>query len=94
MPDLAILIVSYNAKRDLENCVRSLHEHPPLLAHEVVVIDNASNDGSAEAVRSQFPAVRVIPLNANVGFARANNEGIRQTTSELDSPAEQRHGGA
>jgi hypothetical protein len=83
VPDLSILIVSYNAKRDLEHCVRSLHEHPPLLGHEVVVIDNASNDGSADAIRSQFTGVRVIPLTANVGFARANNEGIRRTTSEL-----------
>ncbi len=81
--DLAILIVSYNTRRDLENCVRSLRDHPPLIAHEVVVIDNASTDGSADAVRSQFPGVRVLPLSANVGFARANNEGIRHTTSEL-----------
>lgn len=83
MPDLAILIVSYNTKRELANCVRSLHAHPPLLAHEVVVIDNASTDGSAEAVRAQFPAVRIIQLDANAGFAHANNEGIRQTTGEL-----------
>jgi len=83
VPELAILIVSYNTKCELENCVRSLHAHPPLIAHEVVVIDNASTDGSAEAVRSQFPAVRIIQLDANVGFARANNEGIRQTRGEL-----------
>ncbi|MSO56904.1 MAG: glycosyltransferase family 2 protein [Acidobacteria bacterium] len=80
---LAILIVSYNTKRDLENCVRSLHEHPPTIAHEVVVIDNASTDGSVEVVRSQFPAVRVISLSTNAGFARANNMGIRGTASEL-----------
>ena len=83
MPELSILIVSYNARRELENCVRSLQVHPPLVAHEVVVIDNASTDGSADVVRAQFPAVRVVPLAANVGFARANNEGIRHTAGEL-----------
>jgi GT2 family glycosyltransferase len=80
---MAILIVSYNTKGELEHCLRSLHEHPPAISHEVVVIDNASIDGSSEAIRSHFPAVRIIPLAANAGFARANNEGIRRTTSEL-----------
>ncbi|HKY19969.1 MAG TPA: glycosyltransferase family 2 protein [Vicinamibacterales bacterium] len=83
MPDLAILIVSYNTTRDLENCLRSLHDHPPRITHEIVVIDNGSTDGSTDTVRAQFPTVRVIQLGTNVGFARANNEGIRQTMSEL-----------
>ncbi len=81
--DLAILIVSYNTKRDLVNCLRSLHDHPPRISHEIVVIDNASKDGSVDEVRATWPSVRVIPLDANVGFARANNEGIRRTASEL-----------
>jgi GT2 family glycosyltransferase len=79
---LAILIVSYNTKQDLETCLRSLHDQPPQVSHEIVVIDNASTDGSTDAVRRQFPRVRVIALDANHGFARANNEGIRQTASE------------
>ena len=83
MAELAILIVSYNTKADLEQCLRSLHDHPPRLSHEIVVIDNASTDGSVEAVRSRWPQVRVIALDKNAGFARANNEGIRQTTGEL-----------
>lgn len=83
MNTLAIIIVSYNTKNDLENCLRSLHAHPPRASHEIVVVDNASRDGSVEAVRSQWPNVRVIPLTGNVGFASANNVGIRQTESEL-----------
>lgn len=83
MPELAILIVSHNTKHELETCLRSLRDHAPSTSHEIVVIDNASKDGSADAVRSQWPEVRLIALNANVGFASANNEGIRQTTSEL-----------
>jgi len=83
MPDLAIIIVSYNARSDLQACLRSLHESPPALSHEIVVVDNASTDGSAEAARSQFPAARVIDAGSNLGFAAANNMGIRATASDL-----------
>jgi N-acetylglucosaminyl-diphospho-decaprenol L-rhamnosyltransferase len=81
--DLAILIISHNTKSDLETCLRSLHHNPPRLSHEIIVIDNASRDGSVDAVRSQWPRVRVISLDANAGFARANNTGFRQTQSEF-----------
>ena len=81
MPDLTIIIVSYNARADLERCVASLLAHPPRVSHEIVVVDNQSTDGSADAVRGR-PGVTVIQLGSNVGFARANNLGIRQTSSE------------
>jgi GT2 family glycosyltransferase len=80
---LAIVIVSHNTRNDLENCLQSLHDHPPRATHQIVVVDNASLDGSVDAVRSRWPGVRVIPLSTNVGFAGANNEGIRATESEL-----------
>jgi N-acetylglucosaminyl-diphospho-decaprenol L-rhamnosyltransferase len=83
MPELAILIVSHNTRSDLENCLRSLHDHPPKTTHEIVAIDNASRDDSVAAIRSQWPGVRVIEMDANVGFARANNAGIRATQSDL-----------
>ena len=83
MAELAIVIVSYNTRADLETCLRSLHDHPPHLSHEIVVVDNASGDGSVDAVRLTWPKVRVISMRTNVGFARANNEGIHQTSSEL-----------
>ena len=83
MVDLAIVIVSYNTKSDLENCLQSLHDHPPRASHEIVVVDNASRDGSVEAVRARWPGVTVIALPSNVGFASANNAGIRRTESEL-----------
>jgi len=83
MAELAIVIVSYNTRADLEACLRSLHDHPPQLSHEIVVVDNASGDGSADAVRAKWPKVRVVPMRSNVGFARANNEGILQTGGEL-----------
>jgi GT2 family glycosyltransferase len=81
--DLAIVIVSHNTRSDLENCLRSLHQNPPRLTHEIIVIDNASSDGSVDAVRSRWPGVRVVALDKNVGFASANNIGIRQSASEL-----------
>ena len=83
MNTLAIVIVSYNTRGDLENCLQSLHDHPPHVPHEIVVVDNASRDGSVEAVRARWPDVTVITLNSNVGFSSANNAAIRRTDSEL-----------
>jgi N-acetylglucosaminyl-diphospho-decaprenol L-rhamnosyltransferase len=78
---LAIVIVSFNARADLEACLASIAAHPPSLAHEIVVVDNASRDGSADAARTA--GVNVVALDRNVGFAAANNAGIRRTRGEL-----------
>ena len=74
--DLSIVIVSFNARADLERCLHALHEAPPAHTHEIVVVDNASADGSAKAVL-QWPDVRVIETGENLGFARGANIGIR-----------------
>jgi GT2 family glycosyltransferase len=76
VPDLSIIIVSFNARADLERCLESLHASPPKASHEIVVVDNHSVDGSAASAR-QWKDVCVIEIGANVGFARANNVGIR-----------------
>jgi GT2 family glycosyltransferase len=81
--DLTIIIVSHNTRTDLEECLASINRHPPHVTHEVVVVDNASRDGSLVAVRNGWPTVRTIALDHNVGFAAANNAGIRQSQSEL-----------
>lgn len=83
MVTLSIVIVSYNVRDDLENCLRSLAEHPPSASHEIVVVDNASSDGSAPMVRARFPEVQMIESTTNAGFARANNIGIRHTEGEF-----------
>ena len=75
-PTLCIVIVSFNARGELERCLASLHAPAPALVHEIVVVDNASTDGSAASAR-RWPDVRVIESAANIGFARANNIGIR-----------------
>jgi GT2 family glycosyltransferase len=76
---LSIIIVSFNARADLERCIESLRAAPPAVAHEIIVVDNGSTDGSVDAAR-RFPGVRVIEAGANLGFARANNIGIREST--------------
>lgn len=82
-PALDVLIVSYNTKDDLLGCVASVFAHPPRALGTVVVVDNASGDGSAGAVRAAWPAVRVLALDRNVGFAAANNLAIDATSSPL-----------
>jgi GT2 family glycosyltransferase len=82
-PRLSIIIVTYNSTRHIEACLGSLGEHPPVTDHDILVIDNASTDGTATAIRSRWSAVRVIDAGANLGFASANNVGIRHSTGEL-----------
>lgn len=82
MPELTIVIVSYNTRDHLAACLRSLHEPPPAVGHDIVVVDNASSDGSEEAARA-WPEVRVIQSGANLGFAKANNLGIRASAGEF-----------
>jgi N-acetylglucosaminyl-diphospho-decaprenol L-rhamnosyltransferase len=77
--DLSIVIVSFNARADLERCLQSLHDAPPSRSHEIVVVDNASSDGSADAAR-RWTSVRVIETGANLGFSRGNNAGIRASS--------------
>ena len=83
MPRLSIVIVTYNSTGHVDGCLRSLVEHRALVDHEIVVVDNASTDGTAAAIRARWNGVRVIDAGANLGFARANNLGIRQTFGEL-----------
>lgn len=83
MTDLAIVIVSYNARAELEACLAQLHNAPPDVSHTIVVVDNDSSDGSADAVRTRWPQVSLIITETNLGYARANNIGIRATESSL-----------
>ena len=76
IPDLSIVIVSWNVREHLLNCLRSLCSPPvrDALSLEVIVVDNASRDGSADAA-SEFP-VTVISNGTNVGYGKANNAGL------------------
>jgi GT2 family glycosyltransferase len=74
--DVSIIIVSFNARADLQRCLESLHTSTPARSREIIVVDNHSADGSADAA-ARWPAVRVMSAGDNVGFARATNLGIR-----------------
>lgn len=79
--DLSIVIVSWNVKSLLQSCLRSTLEAPeppggPVISSEVIVVDNASTDASADMVRQDFTTVRLMANADNVGFTRANNQGI------------------
>lgn len=79
-PQLSIIVVTHNSVGHIHACLASLAENPPAVDHEIVVVDNASSDGTAAAVRQRWPAVRMIDAGVNVGFARASNIGIRQSS--------------
>ncbi|BDI32316.1 glycosyl transferase [Capsulimonas corticalis] len=82
MTDIAVIIVNWNAQKDLRVCLQSLYADPkPKSNYEVWVVDNASTDGSAEMVRSEFPDVKLIANTENVGFSKANNQAIAASQS-------------
>lgn len=83
MPRLSIVIVTYNSAPHIAGCLASLIEHRPTIDHEILVVDNASTDGTGSAVRQRWSGVRVIEAGRNLGFAAANNLGIRQSFSPL-----------
>ena len=80
-PELAVVVVNYNTGDFLTRCMDSVHAGSADV--EVVVVDNASRDGSAERGTGAHPDVRLIRNRSNVGFARAANQGIAATTAPL-----------
>jgi GT2 family glycosyltransferase len=80
---LTVVIVSWNVKELLRQCLRSLEDDHISDWAEVVVVDNASTDQLTEMVRAEFARVKVIVNSENLGFSRANNLAIRQSTGEF-----------
>ena len=83
--DLSIIIVNYNVRYFLEQCLHSVQQalgrlESEGLKAEVYVVDNNSVDGSVGDVREKFPWVRLIENCKNVGFSRANNQAIAQSS--------------
>jgi len=79
---LSVVIVSYNCHDMLRNCLESIRNARLPFQYEVIVVDNASSDGGPDAIAADFPEVALIRNTENVGFARANNQGIRQAAGE------------
>jgi GT2 family glycosyltransferase len=82
-PLVSVVIPSWNGRADLERCLRSLLEHTASVRLELIVIDNASSDGSQDLVAEQFTQVRLLRNARNEGFARACNQGMASATGDL-----------
>lgn len=79
---VSIIIVVWNAKGYVLECLESLQEHCANAYSEVIVVDNASTDGSADLVAQRFPEFKLIRNSENLGFAKANNIGMSQASGE------------
>jgi len=77
--DLSIIIVNWNVRDLLRRCLASIEAGRGALALEVIVVDSASTDGSGEMVVAEFPAVRLVRQETNVGFSRGNNLGLTRS---------------
>lgn len=76
-PDLSVLVITYNSAADIATCLRAV-KGTLTVRHEVIVIDNASLDGTADLVRREHPDVTVVDMGTNAGFARGNNRAIAE----------------
>lgn len=77
MIDVSIIIVNYNTKDLILQCLQSIFEHTIDISFEVIVVDNASNDGSCDSIKEKFPQVNLVSSENNLGFGKANNLGAR-----------------
>ncbi len=82
MLELSIIIVNYNVKHFLEQCLHSVYKALGNLSAEVFVVDNNSVDGSTDLIRSRFPQVKLIANSKNTGFSAANNQAIKLATGK------------
>ncbi len=95
-PELSIVILSWNTRELLQRCLESLRQVRDTVRRELLVVDNASSDGSAEMVRERFPEARLLVNARNEGYARGNNIGIAAASGAnvllLNSDTEVRDG--
>lgn len=79
---VSVIIVNYNGLDVIVNCLASIFDGEPNAALEVIVVDNASTDGSPEIIRQKFPQVRLFQQSQNLGFGAANNIGVKQAQGQ------------
>lgn len=80
--DVSIILVNYNTKELTRNCLNSLYEKTTELKFDIWVVDNASNDGSCEMIKQEFPDVKLLENKENLGFGKANNLAIRESKAK------------
>jgi GT2 family glycosyltransferase len=76
MVDVSIIVVAWNVRQLLYNCLKSVYDQTEGIDFEVIYVDNASKDGSVDMVKREFLEVRIIENERNEGFIRANNQAI------------------
>lgn len=77
--DVSIIIVNWNTRDILRDCLKSIFKQSQQIQYEVIVVDNASSDGSVEMLKTTFPQIKLIENSYNKGFAAANNQGMKAT---------------
>ena len=83
-PFVSIVVLNYNGKAFLDACLSSVFQISyPRFSYEVILVDNASTDGSLEYVRNNFPLIRILALNKNYGFTEGNNKGAELARGNL-----------
>lgn len=80
--NISIIIVSFNTKELLSQCIKSIFKHTKGINFEIIVVDNASTDGSQQLIKSDFPKVILIESEINIGFGRANNLGAKHASGD------------
>lgn len=75
--DLSVIVVNFNTKKLLADCLSSIYKFTKGVEFEVIVVDNGSKDASQDIVKTKFPQVKLIPNKDNLGFTKANNQGIK-----------------
>lgn len=82
MSRLSAVIVTFNSARQIGGCLQALRDAPPQLAHDILIVDNASTDDTVAVLRRDWPDVPVVVNDTNRGFGAATNRGIRETDGD------------
>lgn len=82
-PELSIIIVNFNDKDHLAECLSSIQNNLQSLSYEIIVVDNFSSDGSADMVAARFPQTKLMRNDANLGYPAANNIGIQKSQGDF-----------
>jgi len=81
--ELSVIIVTWNSANDIERCLSSLLAHSRMLTQEIIVVDNASKDGTPRVIQEKFEQIRLIGSQENLGFAQACNRGIEESRGQF-----------
>lgn len=81
--DISVILVSWNVRDHVRNCLQSILDQTKDIDYEVIVVDNDSHDGTVEMIREEFPWVKVIASDTNLGFGKANNRGAEIATGDI-----------